>query len=490
MPNYMQIKPNLLIKKVIPNMKKIAIILLALAFALPSGSVWAALTKTQVSQLYIGVFGRASEGEGNSYWQTDPSSTSMTATANIMLNTAPAKTYFGSTLDSNQLFIEHIYANTLGKTFAEDPGGVNYWVLKLDGGISKGEVIAALITSAQDPVNAGAAQNRFNNKVTVSNHCADTIAKYTDLDTFTGFISSVTDDTTTVTAAYNSVDSLVPSDTTDSDTTAGDTTAGDNDADDTAGTDTDSSSQQTTYSDDDTSTTSGNRITKILFIGNSYTSSNDLPNIISKMASSVNVLIEYDQYTPGGARFSTHKDNATTISKIQSQDWDYVVLQNQSQVPGWKPTAVRNYSLPHAQTLVALITGNNPSTKIIYFQTWGRENGDYENCAYYPLVCTFGGHTQALKDGYNIYESNTVGIIAPVGEVWQVVVNDAALPFSASDLWSGDGSHPDILGSYLASLTIFSTIFNVSPEEITYDADLDEADVSYLKEQVALFLGY
>ena len=187
-------------------MKKIAIILLTIAFALSSGSAWAALTKTHVSQLYIGVFGRASEGEGNSYWQTDPRSTSMTATANIMLNTAAAKTYFGSTLDSNQLFIEHIYVNTLGKTFAEDPVGVNYWVSELDGGKTKGEVIAALITAAQDSKNAGAAQDRFNNKVSVSNHCADTIAEYTDLDTFTGFISSVTDDAATVTSAQGLID--------------------------------------------------------------------------------------------------------------------------------------------------------------------------------------------------------------------------------------------------------------------------------------------
>jgi hypothetical protein len=28
-----------------------------------------ALTKTQVSQLYVSIFGRASEGEGNTFWQ-------------------------------------------------------------------------------------------------------------------------------------------------------------------------------------------------------------------------------------------------------------------------------------------------------------------------------------------------------------------------------------------------------------------------------------
>lgn len=29
-----------------------------------------ALTKTQVSELYVAIFGRASEREGNKYWQT------------------------------------------------------------------------------------------------------------------------------------------------------------------------------------------------------------------------------------------------------------------------------------------------------------------------------------------------------------------------------------------------------------------------------------
>ena len=112
-------------------MRNIVLALLTLAFALPSSFALAALTQTQVSQLYIGVFGRASEGGGNRYWQTDPQSTSMTATANVMLNTAPAIAYFGSTLSNNQAFIEHIYSNTLGKTYEEDPRGYSLLDLRI-----------------------------------------------------------------------------------------------------------------------------------------------------------------------------------------------------------------------------------------------------------------------------------------------------------------------------------------------------------------------
>ena len=184
------------------KLKLIVIILLTLAFTLPSGSAFA-LTQTEVSQLYVGIFGRAAEGDGNRYWQ---SNTSMTVAANIMLSTDPAQAYFGSTLYNNLDFIEHIYLNTLGKTYAEDTPGVDYWVSELDGGKSKGEVIATLISAAQHSANAGAAQDRFNNKVEVSNYCADKISAFTDLDTFTGFISSVADDAASVAAAKVLID--------------------------------------------------------------------------------------------------------------------------------------------------------------------------------------------------------------------------------------------------------------------------------------------
>lgn len=181
-----------------------------LAFTLSFDLAWAALTKTQVSQLYVAVFGRASEGSGNSYWQSDPSSTSVTATANVMLNTDPAKSYFGATLNDNKAFIEHIYLNTLGKTYSEDSVGIDYWTSELTAGKTKGEVIAALVVAAQASGNSGNAQDRFNNKVVVSNYCADTIFTYTDLETFTNFITSVTHEPSTVTSARTSIDNKAP----------------------------------------------------------------------------------------------------------------------------------------------------------------------------------------------------------------------------------------------------------------------------------------
>ena len=165
-----------------------------------------ALTKTQVSQLYVSIFGRASEGAGNSYWQKASTSLSMNVTADIMLGTDAAKTYFGSSLNTNQAFIEYVYLNTLGKTYVQDTTGVDFWVNELDGGKTKGKVVATLIAAAQDPLNSGAAQDQFNNRVAVSNYTADNILDYTDRSPFSGVIDDVTGDDATVILAKTAID--------------------------------------------------------------------------------------------------------------------------------------------------------------------------------------------------------------------------------------------------------------------------------------------
>lgn len=187
-------------------MRKLVMSLLMLAVVLTSGSTRAQLSRNEVSQLYVAILGRASEGSGNTYWQNDPCSTSMTAAANTLLATPDAADYFGSSLIDNGKFIEHVYGNTFGKTYAQDPDGINYWVSELDGGRSKGEVVAAIINAVQLPENSDAGQKRFNNRVEVSNYCADTIQGYTDLSTFKEFIGGITDEEETVASAIDSID--------------------------------------------------------------------------------------------------------------------------------------------------------------------------------------------------------------------------------------------------------------------------------------------
>lgn len=115
-----------------------------------------ALTQTQISQLYVAIFNRASEGEGNQYWQTLEQQNTI---AQLMIETSDSKTYFGSSLNSNQAFIEHIYLNTLNKTIAQDPSGIAYWKGLLDNGSSRGEVVASLVNAISTYAPNGANYN-------------------------------------------------------------------------------------------------------------------------------------------------------------------------------------------------------------------------------------------------------------------------------------------------------------------------------------------
>ena len=177
-----------------------------------------ALTQTQVSQLYVSLFGRASEGEGNTFWQAE---SNMTTAANAMLATTAATTYFGGTL-SNQAFVEYIYLNTLGKTYAQDTAGVDFWVNALSNPAnSRGFVVSELINSAVT-IQATAptdASNQFTNRVAVSDYTATTLATApADYATSTAFNSAnkptgaltVTHVASTVDTAKAAIVTLVP----------------------------------------------------------------------------------------------------------------------------------------------------------------------------------------------------------------------------------------------------------------------------------------
>lgn len=168
-----------------------------------------ALSKSDVSALYVAIFNRASEGEGNTYWQTVGTAAEV---ADAMLETAPAKAYFGAALDNDEDFIAHIYLNTLGKTAEQDPEGIAYWVGEL-ATQSRGEVIARLIESALDPVHEGTdAQNLFKNMVAVSDYAADTIEEAPEdlaVLRFDAGLKGVTADEASVETAKEAIDEVV-----------------------------------------------------------------------------------------------------------------------------------------------------------------------------------------------------------------------------------------------------------------------------------------
>ena len=162
-----------------------------------------ALSTEEVSKLYVAIFGRASEGDGNAYWAAGHSTTE--SAANAMFLASAVTEYFNvpefTSTENVRTVIETIYLNSLGKTNATDSAGINYWVAAVSSDKSIGEVVSDLILAANNTANAGIAQDTFNNKVLVSNYVAAHVAVFTNTSEFTAYISNVDNTTTSVTTA-------------------------------------------------------------------------------------------------------------------------------------------------------------------------------------------------------------------------------------------------------------------------------------------------
>ncbi len=60
-----------------------------------------------------------------------------------------------------------------------------------------------------------------------------------------------------------------------------------------------------------------NNAVRILFIGNSLTSANNLPAMVADIAHSHGVKVTYDAYTRGGARLIHHASSKKVLRKLR-----------------------------------------------------------------------------------------------------------------------------------------------------------------------------
>ena len=223
---------------------------------------------------------------------------------------------------------------------------------------------------------------------------------------------------------------------------------------------------------------------KALFIGNSYTNNNNLPQLVADVASSVGDTLIKQKHTPGGATLNNHANDSNAMNKINADEWDYVVLQAQSQEPSFPLSQVETQTFPFATQLCDSIRANSSCTRPMFYMTWGRENGDASNCAVWPPVCTYDGMDSLLNLRYRMMGEMNEAYVSPVGVVWHYIRDN----HPQIDLYTGDGSHPTIRGSYVAAVTFYTMIFQKDPTLITFNSSLDETEATNIKEAVKLLV--
>jgi len=191
---------------------------------------------------------------------------------------------------------------------------------------------------------------------------------------------------------------------------------------------------------------------RILFLGNSYTFYNGaLPTHIENLYEVEDSA--WDIYTemiaPGGMSLQGHWNNDNTRQAILDGNWDVVVLQEQSTRPVDNPELMYQY----ATLLDSIITLSGAET--MFFMTWARE--------YDP------GMIIPLSEAYTYIGNLLDAAVSPVGLAFELSLNTNP----NFNLYSGDGSHPNPLGTYLAACVFYSVLWDESPVGIEYNINPD-----------------
>lgn len=207
---------------------------------------------------------------------------------------------------------------------------------------------------------------------------------------------------------------------------------------------------------------------KILFLGNSYTSVNNLPDIVKQIYAAAGETVSVSMIAPGGFTFQQHC--TSSMGAIQSGDYDYVVLQEQSQQPAFPEFQFMQQSYPYAHQLCDAIRLYRPDAQIAFYMTWGRKNGDQQNCAIFPPLCTYEGMDSLLYARYMMMSEDNLTCVSPVGAAWHYVRDH----YPDIDLYQSDESHPAYIGSYIAACCFYTLFSGRNPMEITWNGTLDE----------------
>lgn len=220
----------------------------------------------------------------------------------------------------------------------------------------------------------------------------------------------------------------------------------------------------------------------VLFIGNSYVYTNDLPTMVANMAATTNDKISCSSNTPGGCRFAQHCTNQS-MTMIQQGGWDVVVLQEQSQYPAFPEWQVQRDVYPYAQRLVDSIYANNVCPEPMFYMTWGRKNGDALNADSFPPIGTYEGMDSLLRERYITMGKENHASVCPAGKVWHYIRHN----YPKIELYSADNSHPSIAGTYAAACAFYTMIFEKDPTLVTYhNVSLDTATERIIRDVAKL----
>lgn len=181
---------------------------------------------------------------------------------------------------------------------------------------------------------------------------------------------------------------------------------------------------------------------KVLFIGNSLTFYNKLPDMTKYLAAHAAkpLEMEVDSHTVGGAKMEKHWKDGEALKKIQKGGWTYVVLQGLST----EAVSDKEGLFKHIRLFDAEI--KKTGAKTLLYMTWALQKTPKDQpaitAAYYEIGKEIGAR------------------VIPVGVARESVLK--AKP--DAPIYVPDGKHPTPQGTYLAACLFYAMLSGNSPK--------------------------
>ena len=182
---------------------------------------------------------------------------------------------------------------------------------------------------------------------------------------------------------------------------------------------------------------------RVLFIGNSHTYVNDMPQIFAEICRKAGVATEVTMLTHGGMGWDFHEVQPEVRFNIRYGNYDAVVLQHTAHPMG-------DLDVMHESGSHLIEWVKEANAKPILYMTWTAKR---DGAAAQP----------GMSEPYRRLAREYGCAIAPVGEAWwrfHAVCPDA-------ELYAPDGEHASLTGSTLAAYTVASVILDRPAADLT-----------------------
>ena len=199
---------------------------------------------------------------------------------------------------------------------------------------------------------------------------------------------------------------------------------------------------------------------RILFVGNSYLYYNDslhnhLRRIVEESFPDYIDLLEFKSATIGGSKLSHHNiDHLLEYKNLEvSKPFELVILQGGSSEHLTEES--RKNFLLHAELVTSKVKDSGSDAALYMIHAYVKPHEDYDPGMLGKVVALYD---QAGK----ITNTNVLPVGIAFANAYKVKPNLKL----HKDF---DGTHPDLLGTYLSACVLFASIYQISPKEIKYN---------------------